>query len=226
MTKKTNHKELNPVEITILPIANELSEFAKTMPPDLTKWNNLHFENLYSRLDIQLVRFWLDESGFSDAAKKFETDLNQFLIRFRKWEYQLRRSGIIKTEQLIELRDIDENLFWELKSELDEIYDTAEQIAKWLKKLADIIKQKFNQKKSDNSRKEQIQPEYTFPLSMKKWAAIFQVSENTMSKLKESEKYHFDKISERKWRLPKHEIPIEYLEMYRQTIMTKQNKPQ
>jgi hypothetical protein len=57
---------------------------------------------------------------------------------------------------------------------------------------------------------------YSLPLPMTKWAIILGVSENKLRELRKEKKYHFDQISKRKWRLPKHEIPAEYLEKYRQ----------
>ena len=150
---------LDPVETTILPIANELAEFTRIMPPDLSKWTNLHFENLYSTLDIQFVRLWLDEGGFSDAAGKFENGLNQFLVMFRHWENKLRKAGVITTERLSELQKTNEIIFREMKEELDEIYDTAEQTADWLKKLAKIITEKRKQidvKEKPKTKNEQI----------------------------------------------------------------------
>ncbi len=59
--------------------------------------------------------------------------------------------------------------------------------------------------------------EYSFPLPMTKWADIFGVSENKLRELRRKKKYNFDQVSPRKWRLPKHKIPAEYLEKYRQT---------
>lgn len=139
---KQVNQPLDPVTVTILPIAEELSAFTKTIPPDLTKWTSLYFKKLYARLDIQRIRLWLDGGGFSDAAAKFEDDLNQFLISFRGWENELRKAGVFGTEQLCELQDTNEKLFWGLKEQLEEIYDKADEIADWLKKLAGIITQK------------------------------------------------------------------------------------
>jgi uncharacterized membrane protein len=138
----THRGKLDPIKTTILPIANELLTFTKTMPPDLTKWTSLYFKNLYKRLDIKLVRMWLDGKGLSDSARKFETDLNQFLTGFRKWENRLRKARIVNTEQLRGLQNTNEKLFWRLKQKLDEIYNTAEEIANWLKKLAGELAKK------------------------------------------------------------------------------------
>ena len=99
-TDNSHKGKLDPVDVTILPIADELLTFAKDMPPDLSKWNSGYFENLYRKLDVQRITLWLDGGGFSNAAGKFEADLNKFLVRFRKWENKLRRAGIINAEQL------------------------------------------------------------------------------------------------------------------------------
>ena len=57
--------------------------------------------------------------------------------------------------------------------------------------------------------------EYSLPLFMKQWAVIFGISRNKMSELRDSERYHFRQVSDRKWSLPKNELPAEYLEKYR-----------
>ena len=56
--------------------------------------------------------------------------------------------------------------------------------------------------------------EYSFALPMTKWADILDISENKLRELR-GKIYHFDKVSSRKWRLPKDEIPLEYLQKYR-----------
>jgi hypothetical protein len=61
------------------------------------------------------------------------------------------------------------------------------------------------------------QVKYSLPLMMKTWAVIFKVPENNMKSIRESGKYHFDKVKD-KWRLPENELPVEYLEMYRNKI--------
>ena len=64
--------------------------------------------------------------------------------------------------------------------------------------------------------------EYSLPLPMKKWSNILGISENKMKEIREAgDKYHFDKISDRKWRLPKNELPAEYLERYRTATKSK-----
>lgn len=60
--------------------------------------------------------------------------------------------------------------------------------------------------------------EYSKPLAMKHWATIFGVGKNKMRELRDSDKYHFKQISDRKWVLPKNELPAEYLEKYRKTF--------
>lgn len=57
--------------------------------------------------------------------------------------------------------------------------------------------------------------EYSFPLFMSDWARIFGVSRNKIRELREDEQYHFRRVSDRKWSLPKKELPAEYLEKYR-----------
>jgi len=65
--------------------------------------------------------------------------------------------------------------------------------------------------------------EYSLPLMMKKWGYIFGISPNKLRELRRNKTYHFDKVHSRGWRLPKHEIPAEYLEEYRQH--TSQSQP-
>jgi len=57
--------------------------------------------------------------------------------------------------------------------------------------------------------------EYSLPLTLKKWGYILGLTPNKLRQLRGT-KYHFDKVHSRGWRLPKHEIPTEYLERYRQ----------
>jgi len=72
---------------------------------------------------------------------------------------------------------------------------------------------------SDKSAEE---VKYSLPLSMNKWASILGLSENKMKEIREAgDKYHFDKVSARKWRLPENELPAEYLEKYRAVIRSK-----
>lgn len=73
------------------------------------------------------------------------------------------------------------------------------------------------EQKSKKAKKNVPKTEYSLPLPMTKWAVILGVSENTLRNLRKDEKYHFDQVSPRKWRLPRQEIPAEYLEKYRQT---------
>ncbi len=73
------------------------------------------------------------------------------------------------------------------------------------------------------SKAETPQQEYSLPLTMKKWASIFGVSENALRKLRDEKKYHFVKVNARAWKLPKDELPTEYLEKYRQH--TSQSQP-
>jgi len=62
--------------------------------------------------------------------------------------------------------------------------------------------------------------EMSLPLGLNKWATIFGVSVNTIRIWRDDpkSKYHFDKKSERKWSLPLKELPVEYLEKYRERL--------
>jgi hypothetical protein len=63
----------------------------------------------------------------------------------------------------------------------------------------------------------QTKIEYTKPMTMKKWAEILEVPENSMKALRKSGKYHFDEVNG-KWRLPKNEVPVEWLEQFRNKL--------
>ena len=60
--------------------------------------------------------------------------------------------------------------------------------------------------------------EHSQPLFMTQWAYIFGISKNTMRQLRKSDQYHFRQVSQRKWTLPKEELPAEYFEKYRNAI--------
>jgi len=70
------------------------------------------------------------------------------------------------------------------------------------------------------------QIEQSRPLAWNKWADVFGVSETTLRKLREQKKYHFCQVSARRWTLPKHELPAEYLEKYRHAAPQTQPKAQ
>lgn len=70
------------------------------------------------------------------------------------------------------------------------------------------------------------QTEHSLPLPMVKWACIFGLSANKLRELRHNGKYHFRKLSARLWTLPKHELPTEYLEKYRQHASQTQVKAQ
>jgi hypothetical protein len=87
----------------------------------------------------------------------------------------------------------------------------------------DKAKQRL-QKKRRTVKKTKI--EQSLPLAWYKWANVFGVSENTLRKWRKDKKYHFNKVSGRKWTLPKNELPAEYLEKYRHAVPQTQPKTQ
>ena len=92
------------------------------------------------------------------------------------------------------------------------------------KKPADKTQKNEPQEKDGRSNMKQTisEIEYSLALPMKKWSEILGFSENKMKEIREAgEKYHFDKVSKRKWRLPKNELPAEYLEKYRAITRSK-----
>jgi len=62
------------------------------------------------------------------------------------------------------------------------------------------------------------QVEYSMPMGWGKWAQIFGMSAKALRELRERQAYHFDQVSPRRWRLPLHELPAEYIEKYRQYV--------
>jgi len=75
----------------------------------------------------------------------------------------------------------------------------------------------------DKSRKRKpkaptTRPEYSLALPMTRWAYILGVSPNTLRKMRKQKKYHFKQKSDRRWTLPIHELPAEYLAKYRLTL--------
>ena len=63
-------------------------------------------------------------------------------------------------------------------------------------------------------------PKMSRPLGLKKWAYILNASINKVRDWRDDpkSKYHFDKVSDRKWRLPLNELPAEYLDNYRKSF--------
>jgi hypothetical protein len=165
-TDNSHGGKIDPVTYTILPIADELLTFVNEGgPTDLSKWGSLHFEKLYNKLEAPKCIHWLGGNGFSYQAGKFEADFNSFLIRFRKWENELRGAGITSAEELSKLPDTNPKL----RQELDEIYGDAKNVAKWLKDLVWMITQKRNDAKATKAAKgagaganetEELKPKY------------------------------------------------------------------
>ena len=60
--------------------------------------------------------------------------------------------------------------------------------------------------------------EQSKPLAWNIWAGIFGISTATLRKARETGKYHFRKVSERRWTLPISELPAEYLERYSRSV--------
>jgi hypothetical protein len=87
----------------------------------------------------------------------------------------------------------------------------------------DKARQRSQKKKQTRKR---LEIEYSLPLPMTRWAYILGVSPNTLRQLRKQKKYHFRKVSARRWTLPKHELPTEYLETYRHTVPQSQPKAQ
>lgn len=70
--------------------------------------------------------------------------------------------------------------------------------------------------------------EHSLPLSWKQWADVFDMSKKALRDIREADNpvYHFRKTRKnaRKWTLPKHELPAEYLEKYRKVASQSQPK--
>lgn len=130
----------DPVEVTILRLANEFQDFAEKMPPDLKKWASLYFETLYEKLDFERIASWLDGEGHSYWATQFDERLNRFLYLLKKWENKIHiKHGIYNMDQLIDLQSVGEDLYKDLTGEYDDICITAKKTAQWLRNLAQMI---------------------------------------------------------------------------------------
>jgi hypothetical protein len=81
------------------------------------------------------------------------------------------------------------------------------ELRRWAEKLED--------ERGARKQREQKEP-MSKPLSMTKWALVFEVSRRTVVQWKQEKKYPFDRVSERKWRLPLSSLPAEYLHKYQQ----------
>lgn len=137
-------KKINPIEVTILPIAAELEQFCKALPPDLSQMPSLYFERLFKRLDIDLVRVWLDKSLAADTAAQFALRLNHFLVKLQRWENSLRCAGIYSTEQFEALQDSDTAAYWDMRDIFDDVVDYAEETITLLKNIAKLFQEKLD----------------------------------------------------------------------------------
>ncbi len=141
------------------------------------------------------------EERFQPDRKLTENDYKIILEAFCEYLDFVQKSGIKK--RLIELSTqiyVFNRYFIEQTNPKD--FNSSEAILRLLAKEA--------------GGRPGNQKEYSKPLSQKAWADIFEMSRNKMSELMKGKQYHFKKISDRKWVLPKNELPAEYLEKYRQ----------
>lgn len=134
-------KKLNPIEVTILPIAAELEQFCKTLPPDISQRSSLHFEKLFKTLDTEAVRLWLDKFNAEDTASRFGVMLDTFLTKLRQWENDLRRAGVFSTKELLDLPDSDR---WAFTNLYDDILDYAEKTIVLLKNIERVFQQRLD----------------------------------------------------------------------------------
>ena len=65
---------------------------------------------------------------------------------------------------------------------------------------------------------------YTLPLSLQQWAHIFDVHRNTIRKWAHEGRHGFQQVSDRKWRLPKTELPSDLTEKYKDHIYKDKKK--
>jgi len=75
-------------------------------------------------------------------------------------------------------------------------------------------------KEKNGGNKLKLSVESSKPLFPKDWAKIFGVHRNQIYKYEKEKIYHFTKKSERKWVLPLNELPVEYLQKYRNVSST------
>ncbi len=100
--------------------------------------------------------------------------------------------------------------FW---SDLQNNWDLNEDIRYKINSDLQIVQNELGFLKGDSKPTDKM----SLPLSLKKWASIFDCSINVVREWKNDPKspYHFEKIGGRKWRLPLKELPAEYLEKYK-----------
>lgn len=147
MSRKTDTGPRDPVGNTISPIAEALENFSSGPPDENITRQSLKFEYLYQRLGIDLVRVWLDGSGFSDGAREFRERLLCFLVSLCKWERQcIDISQATTLDQFQAYQDTDYRGYWKLKQEYDELIDQADQTAKYLRNLATVVQAKAGRK--------------------------------------------------------------------------------
>jgi hypothetical protein len=161
--------------------------------------------------------------------------LNDMVILLREWAL-LDVAGEDKTEVILAIEQLRGPVFASLdvddalRHELPPIsFDQCREAYRFFYvKLTRVAENHFNmrqpiyqfpelQAKADEKMEDKISG-YSKPLSMRKWAMIFELSKDRMRSLREEGKYHFRQISSRKWALPRDEIPAEHLEKFRNPI--------
>lgn len=147
MSRKTDTGPRDPVGNTIIPIAEALEKFSSGPPDENITRQSLKFEYLYQRLGIDVVRVWLDCSGFSDGASEFREQLLCFLGELHKWERQCTDISQATTlDQFQAYQDTDHRGYRKLKEEYDELLDQAVKTAKYLRDLATVVHAKAGRK--------------------------------------------------------------------------------
>lgn len=138
--------KLNPVKVTIKPLAAYLHHIATTLPPNFITHTAIELEKLYRRLDIEKVALCLDGGGMSESSRELKKKTDKLLVMLRKWENEGRRLGVYSIETFEALQDTDYNGYWGLKQDYDEIADTAASVSSWLIGLGDMIQGKLDSK--------------------------------------------------------------------------------
>ena len=118
-----------------------------------------------------------------------------------------------RTEQKAEpLRDYAGRLH-DIANELDACPPVSQYREFW-----DNLKKVQEKSKADPPKQEESRTGRSLPLGNTKWAQIFGVSPNKMREIRRSDDYHFKPVGERRWSLPKNELPAEYLAKYQRPI--------
>ncbi|MCJ7634232.1 hypothetical protein MUP77_17815 [Candidatus Bathyarchaeota archaeon] len=182
-------------------------------------------DSLYTPEALRAVREDEKLTYWRKARSLLNWPKRRFIRRIIGPFWSSEQQNIEEAWREIETATEDRNRNWiELhEGRLHPTFAASDGFVKLSESLDYIIGKLAEQTGGDKGRKRKpnalkTRPEYSLPLPMTKWAYILGVSPNTLRKMRKQKKYHFKNKSERRWTLPIHEMPAEYLEKYRQHI--------